>query len=156
MKRLCTSLPDGSGTCRKHSERAPVAPGHIADYGSLVNGFGSEGRTTREDRRRRAAHPPRRRDEQRSEPLAAASNVPGRNVLRDGAWSPHSRTIRPSYTRSTSPWPQGARSSNPVPLTPPGHAAARELSGFAGLPTHGIAELVLYARVRRRVHGCRI
>jgi TIR domain/NB-ARC domain len=64
---------------RDVAESTPVAPGHVADYGSLVSAFGSEGRTTREDRRHRAARPPQRRDEQRSEPLAAASNVPARN-----------------------------------------------------------------------------
>jgi hypothetical protein len=68
------------------AERSPVAPGEVADFDSLVNAFGPDGRTTREERRHRVVGVPRRRPELRSQPVPVplAWNLQARNALFTG------------------------------------------------------------------------
>ena len=66
---------------RDVAETSPVAPGPVADYDSLVNAFGPDDATMREDRRHRAVGVATRRDEQRPQLVPVAWNVPARNPL---------------------------------------------------------------------------
>ena len=69
---------------RDVAESAPIAPAPAADYDSLVNAFGPDARTAREDQPQRAANVRQRRDEQLSQPVPAAWNVPARNAMFTG------------------------------------------------------------------------
>jgi tetratricopeptide (TPR) repeat protein len=65
---------------RDVAETSPVTPGPVAEYDSLVNAFGTDGRTMQDDRWHWVVSMPRHRDEHKPNSALLAWNVQARNT----------------------------------------------------------------------------